>query len=85
MSLECATDERRSVPVYMSNQDFLFQAKYAKPRMAQGAFLVALEALYKSFQRDYDKGLPGLDVKRYGKPFFDHLRVRRANDARAVF
>eukprot|EP00457_Paulinella_chromatophora_P007223 gb/GEZN01007244.1/.p1 GENE.gb/GEZN01007244.1/~~gb/GEZN01007244.1/.p1 ORF type:complete len:383 (-),score=45.25 gb/GEZN01007244.1/:291-1439(-) len=49
-------------PLFFSNPDFLFSGAYKAPRFAQGAFRVALAALYKELT-----GQP-LQYTLYGKP-----------------
>lgn len=48
--------------VFFSNPDFLFSGRHKHPRLAQGAFRVCLEALYKEYT---GKKLP---YTLYGKP-----------------
>ncbi len=50
------------IPIYFSHGDLLFPTEHFQPRMAQGTFRIALEAMYKS--------LTGLELERviYGKP-----------------
>lgn len=48
--------------LFFSNPDFLFSGKGAHPRLAQGAFRVALAAIYKEFT---GRALP---MTLYGKP-----------------
>mmetsp|Transcript_2906 Transcript_2906/g.4175 ORF Transcript_2906/g.4175 Transcript_2906/m.4175 type:complete len:327 (+) Transcript_2906:171-1151(+) len=51
------------VPVFNSNEDFVFSGAYKHPRFAQGAFLRTLEMLYASSTNGQQ-----LEVGRYGKP-----------------
>jgi hypothetical protein len=36
------------IPIYSSNSDLVFSSGYAVPRLAQGAFLAAWEAVYRA-------------------------------------
>lgn len=50
------------IPIYFSQGDFLCPTEHPYPRMSQGSFRIALEAMYKA--------LTGVDLERvvYGKP-----------------
>jgi len=50
------------IPIYFSQGDFLCPTEHPIPRMSQGSFRIALEAMYKA--------LTGVDLERvvYGKP-----------------
>lgn len=50
------------IPIYFSQGDLLCPSEYPMPRMSQGTFRIALEAIYKS--------LTGVELERvvYGKP-----------------
>lgn len=50
------------IPIYFSQGDLLCPTEYPTPRMSQGTFRIALEAIYKS--------LTGFELERvvYGKP-----------------
>ena len=50
-------------PLYFTNPDFLFTGKAAKPRLAQGAFRVGLEAMWKEYT-----GGAQLPYQLMGKP-----------------
>jgi ribonucleotide monophosphatase NagD (HAD superfamily) len=41
------TESYTSVPIIVSNSDFVFQGSYPVPRMAQGSFHIALNALFR--------------------------------------
>lgn len=55
-------DVPQTVSIYASNPDLVFASSFWKPRLAQGAFVKALEAVYESC---YD-GKP-LQITRFGK------------------
>jgi HAD superfamily hydrolase (TIGR01456 family) len=50
------------IPIYFSQGDLVFPTEHFQPRMSQGMFRIALEAMYKT--------LTGLELERvvYGKP-----------------
>ncbi|KAI9738039.1 MAG: hypothetical protein M1818_005467 [Claussenomyces sp. TS43310] len=50
------------IPIYFSQGDLLCPTEYPQPRMSQGTFRIALEAIYKS--------ITGVELERvvYGKP-----------------
>lgn len=50
------------IPIYFSNGDMFWPTEHFQPRLSQGTFRIALEAMYKS--------LTGLELERvvYGKP-----------------
>ncbi|RMX67321.1 hypothetical protein DD238_003215 [Peronospora effusa] len=53
----------KQIPLFLSNDDFVFSGAYPAPRFAQGAFTRCLKLLYED--------LTGrkLDVTNYGKPY----------------
>jgi len=70
------------VPIYNSNEDFVFAGAYEHPRFAQGAFLETLQHLFKRTTAGKE-----LQVGRFGKPHkvtFDHaahLLAKNSNSA----
>mmetsp|Transcript_13188 Transcript_13188/g.24454 ORF Transcript_13188/g.24454 Transcript_13188/m.24454 type:complete len:342 (+) Transcript_13188:196-1221(+) len=52
----------KPIPVYNSNEDFVFASTYDHPRFAQGAFVETLSHLYKLSGGDQ------LEIERFGKP-----------------
>jgi len=57
-------------PIYFSNSDLLWAARYHLPRLGQGAFQAALEGLW----RRITGGAELQNVTRYGKPFANTYR-----------
>ncbi|KAJ3217663.1 hypothetical protein HDU67_007486 [Dinochytrium kinnereticum] len=55
----------QSVPIFFSNGDFLWSNDFPQTRFAQGAFRVALEAMYKVIAKLTSRDL---DYTIYGKP-----------------
>ena len=53
----------QKIPYYSSNADMTFAAKYPVPRLAAGAFTVALRALWRTLHNGDE-----IDVIQYGKP-----------------
>ncbi|KAJ1833754.1 hypothetical protein LPJ63_002513 [Coemansia sp. RSA 2711] len=54
----------QSAALYMSNADLVFSNEYARPRLAQGAFHVCLQAMWDALTNRAP-----LQYTRYGKPF----------------
>lgn len=52
----------KNVPVYNSNEDFVFAGAFPHPRHAQGTFLACLSHIYSMHSGEQ------LDVVRFGKP-----------------
>lgn len=70
------------IPLYSSNSDLVFSSTYSVPRLAQGSFLVALNAVYKTCYGGKDIG-----VTRYGKPFetsYRHAERMLVHEARLL-
>ena len=64
-----STEHRRQIPLYNSNQDFVYADKYPSPRFAQGCFLLSLETLYQNFfDQRVDLNAPPIEIIRMGKP-----------------
>mmetsp|Transcript_11379 Transcript_11379/g.32330 ORF Transcript_11379/g.32330 Transcript_11379/m.32330 type:complete len:334 (+) Transcript_11379:121-1122(+) len=64
----------QAVPVFNSNEDFVYASSYEHPRFAQGAFLQTLSHLY-----GLSSGGGTLEVSRFGKPHrvtFEFARER---------
>ncbi|GBG34867.1 Haloacid dehalogenase-like hydrolase domain-containing 5 [Hondaea fermentalgiana] len=67
------THRTQVVPLYNSNDDFIYASSYPHPRLAQGAFIETLSALF----RKTTGGTSELKVNRFGKPHvvtFDFAR-----------
>lgn len=66
----------QKIPYYSSNADMTFAAKYPVPRLAAGAFTVALTSLWRTLHNGEE-----LNVTQYGKPTklqFDFARRQLA-------
>ena len=61
--LDVMTASPNPPPLYFTNPDFLFTGRAARPRLAQGAFRVAFEALWKEY-----RGGESLAYELMGKP-----------------
>jgi HAD superfamily hydrolase (TIGR01456 family) len=47
-----ASEPKQTVPIYFSNQDFVWATEFHRPRFAQGAFRKCLETLFKELTGD---------------------------------
>ncbi|TFJ88675.1 hypothetical protein NSK_000244 [Nannochloropsis salina CCMP1776] len=70
------------IPIYSSNSDLVFSSGYAVPRLAQGAFLAAWEAVYRACY-----GGKGIEINRFGKPWessYRHAEKMLVHEARLL-
>ena len=70
-------------PVYFTNPDFLFSGRFSSPRLAQGAWRIALDAIHRQYT-----GRP-LSYQLMGKPelitfrWAERMQQQRADDMQA--
>ena len=71
-----SNSKKQTIPYFSSNADMTFAAKYPVPRLAAGAFTIALKSLWRTLYKDEE-----LDVIQFGKPTrrqFDFARRQLA-------
>ncbi|KAI8923782.1 HAD-like domain-containing protein [Entophlyctis helioformis] len=73
LATETDKSEPQSLPLYFSNSDFVWSNDYPVNRFAQGAFRLALEALYVELT-----GGQTLQYTKFGKP--EHATYKYATD-----
>lgn len=57
-------------PLYFSNPDLFWAAKYHLPRLGQGGFREALEGVWRAVTGGEEKGVT-LQKRMYGKPYWE--------------
>lgn len=77
--------EIKQIPLYFSNGDFLFTGRHWSPRLAQGSFRTAVEAIYNEYIKQTSKNSSKLQYTMFGKPEPSQFQyAQKLLEARAV-
>lgn len=66
----CGYQQDSQPPLYFSNPDLFWAAKYHLPRLGQGGFREALEGVWRAVTGGENKGVT-LQKRMYGKPYWE--------------